>query len=267
MKDNLLLETAAGIARGAGQIVLDCFHKGVHCRSKGDFDVVTEADELAESFILSRLREVAPEHAVLSEESGDNAKGHAYRWYIDPLDGTKNFAHGHACFCTMLALEHDGELALAVVFDPVRDELFTAQRGGGAWCNGVPVAVSPIERPAGALITSGYPSSKRHRNSNAELFLDMTMNCQALRRTGCSGLDFAYVAAGRFDAVWDWGLEPWDIAPGLLLVREAGAQCTTWNGEPYRIGSPDVLAANPALHQPLLSLLQRHADLSRTHQR
>jgi myo-inositol-1(or 4)-monophosphatase len=259
MNSDILLEHAITIARGAGEIVLDCYRKRVECRLKGDFDVVTEADYIAESFILERLREFAPDHAILTEESGDNAKGHPYRWYVDPLDGTKNFAHGHACFCTMLALEHDGELELAVVFDPVRNEMFTAQRGRGAWCNGTPMAVSTVAHPAAALLTSGFPSSKRHRSSNTQVFLDMAMGCQGLRRTGCSGLDFAYVAAGRFDAVWDSGLEPWDVAPGMLLVREAGGQCTDWRGEPYRIGYPDLFAANPVLHRALLPVLQRNA--------
>lgn len=259
MNSDVLLENAITIARGAGEIVLDCYRKRVECRPKGDFDLVTEADYLAEAFILERLRESVPDHAILTEESGDNAKGHTYRyrWYVDPLDGTKNFAHGHACFCTMLALEHDGELELAVVFDPVRNEMFTAQRGQGAWCNGASISVSTVEHPAGALLTSGFPSSKRHRTSNPQVFLDMAMGCQALRRTGCSGLDFAYVAAGRFDALWDWGLEPWDVAPGMLLVREAGGQCTAWSGQPYQIGYPDLLAANPVLHQALLPVLQR----------
>jgi len=253
------LTLAVQIAQEAGGILLDCYRRGVACRAKGSFDVVTEADHLAEALILRMLDEAVPDHAVLTEEAGSARDGHACRWYIDPMDGTKNFSHGHPFFCTMLAMERDGELELAVVHDPIRHETFRAERGGGVFCNDQPVHVSGVRTPAGALVTSGYPSSKRHQGAPAQVFLDITMRCQALRRTGCSGLDFAYVACGRFDAVWDWGLEPWDIAPGLLLVREGGGVCTDWQGDPYCIGGEGVVAANPELHASLLPLLREHS--------
>ena len=251
------LDAAIRIAEKAGNLIREHFLAGgIVSRRKGSLDIVTQADVEAALLIATEIRQVFPGHGVFCEESGQISGASEHVWYVDPLDGTKNFAHSVPHFCTMLALEAHGELQLAVVHDPMRNETFSAARGLGAYCNGARMQVSSIASLADALVASGFPSGKRHRGLDPAPFHRVCGAAQGLRRSGCTGLDLANVAAGRFDALWDWGLEKWDLAPGLLLVEEAGGICTNWDGEPYALGEPGLIAANQAIHRSLRSLVR-----------
>ncbi len=252
-----MLQTLTPFIEEAGQIVLDCFARRVPATHKSYLDVVTEADHAASALLSSRLRATFPSHGIVSEEAPPQGPSDLC-WYIDPLDGTKNFAHGHPFFCVSAALLRDGLPIVAITHDPVRRETFTAELGGGAFLNGAPIHVSAIEDLSQAMLASGFPSGKRHRALNPQPFHEISRVSQALRRTGSSALDLAYVACGRFDAAWDWGLEPWDVAAGLLLVTESGGLCTNWQGEsflPPHASSTGLLASNSVLHPALLPLL------------
>lgn len=242
------------IAQEAGEIVLEGFARRVPAWEKGDFDVVTETDHASGKLICERLRKAFPDVGIVSEEAAPEGCAERY-WLVDPLDGTKNFAHGHPFFCVTLALVEAGRPVLGVTHDPVRRETFAAEQGGGAALNGEPIGVSKIELLKQAMLTSGFPSSRRHQDLDAGVFLEILMSAQALRRSGCSGLDLAYVACGRFDGVFDWGLAPWDVAAGLLLVKEAGGLSSNWMGEAYRFEEPGILCANPLLHGLLVGRL------------
>lgn len=252
------LEAAALIATGAGDLIRRCFADGdAASTTKGFLDIVTNADVEAAQWIASEIRHTFPKDGLFCEESGQSHGVSGRVWYIDPLDGTKNFAHGVPHFCTMLALEEDGEIQLAVIHDPMRRETFRAVRGFGAYCNDVRLRVSAITEPSEAMVASGFPSGKRHREIDAAPFHRVCAAVQGLRRSGCTGLDLAYVSCGRFDGMWDWGLEKWDLAAGLLIVQEAGGVCTDWDGEPYTLGEPGLIAAGPGIHGPLRLLLSR----------
>lgn len=241
-----MLETLIEIAHEAGEIVLAGFERRLPGLDKGEFDVVTEADLASGEWICKRLREAYPGIGIVSEEAAPEGPMESY-WLVDPLDGTKNFSHGHAFFCVTMALVEGGRPVLGVTYDPVRRETFAAARGQGATRNGEPMRVSEVGTLKKAMLTSGFPSSRRHQDLDTKVFLEILMSAQALRRSGCSGLDLAYVACGRFDAVFDWGLSPWDVAAGLLLVEEAGGECGNWQGEPYRLDEPGMLCGNPVL--------------------
>lgn len=257
------LETALSIANEAGACVLDFFRRGMAVSAKGEFDIVTEADRQSAAVISARLHAAFPDDAIVCEESGETEGSSGRCWYVDPLDGTKNFAHGFAHFCTMLALEQDGALKVAVVHDAARGETFTAERGRGAWCNGVPIRVSQPAALGTALVVSGFPSSKRHAEMDPAPFFRVARAVQGLRRTGCTGLDLAYTARGRFDALWEWGLESWDIAAGILLLEEAGGICSDWSGAPYRIGTRGLVAGSPPVHAQLLECISGKKDFDR----
>jgi myo-inositol-1(or 4)-monophosphatase len=249
-----MLPTVTRFVHQAGALVLDAFHRGVATQHKAPFDVVTEADHAASALLTQLLQDAFPKHGVLSEEAPAFGPDDTY-WTIDPIDGTKNFCHGHPFFCVSVALIEHGLPTLAITHDPVRQETFTAEKHHGAHCNSQPIRVSGVADLAQALVTSGFPSGKRHRHLNPQVFLNLVSRAQAVRRTGSTALDLAYVAAGRFDAAWDLALEPWDVAAGLLLVAEAGGLTTDWSGGASRLDSPSLLAANPILHTSLLPLL------------
>src|SRR5262245_22466857 len=200
-------------------MLADAFAKGARSEPKGRFDVVTEADHASETLIVGRIRSEFPSHAVVSEEGGGHAGGpDPYCWYVDPLDGTKNFARGYPAYSVSLALKRADEIVLGVVYDPAREELFTAERGAGACCNGKRIGVSKVRRLEQCLMATGFPSARRHERPNTQLLHQICTTTQGLRRTGSSALDLSYVACGRIDAFWDIGLSAWDIAAGLVLV-------------------------------------------------
>jgi myo-inositol-1(or 4)-monophosphatase len=246
------LAAAAHIARQAGGLLLPYFKRRVKVEYKGDVDLVTEADRSSEAFILERLRAFFPDHAVVAEESGGRATGSPYCWYVDPLDGTTNFAHGYPVFCVSIALAREGEMIVGAVYDPTRDELFTAEKGCGATLNEEPIHVSRVERLEEALVVTGFPSRKRHKNPNIHFYHEMNMRSHGARRPGSAAIDLAYIASGRMDCFWEFHLAPWDLAAGRLLVEEAGGRMTDAEGRLHRLDSPSILASNGRLHEQLL---------------
>jgi myo-inositol-1(or 4)-monophosphatase len=248
------LETAAEIAREAGALIAGFHARGIGFELKGDYDLVTEADRASERLIVERLRNHFPTHSVVAEEGGGQEGTSEYRWYVDPLDGTTNFAHGFPMFNVTLALERSGELIAGVIYHPIHEEMFTAEAGGGAYLNNRRIHVSKTSQVEDALVATGFPSRKRHENVNVHFYYQLAMMSHGVRRAGAAALDLAYVACGRLDAFWEFGLNPWDMAAGVLLVREAGGTASDMHGGPFRLRGPHMLADNSALHQPMLEV-------------
>ncbi len=248
------LETAAGIAREAGALIAGYHARGIGFELKGDFDLVTEADRASERLIVERLRSRFPTHSIVAEEGGGTEGSSEYTWYVDPLDGTTNFAHGFPMFNVTLGLERAGELIAGVVYHPIHDEMFAAEAGGGAYLNNHRIHVSKAARVEDALVATGFPSRKRHENVNVHFYYQLAMMSHGVRRAGAAALDLAYVACGRLDAFWEFGLNPWDMAAGVLLVREAGGALSDMHGGPFHLRGPHMLADNSALHQPMLGV-------------
>ncbi len=244
---------AEGIARQAGALLRDFYAKGVTTEYKGDVDLVTEADRASEQLIVDKLASAFPSHGVYGEEGTRNALESEYRWYVDPLDGTTNFAHGFPAFCVILGLERrakglaakaDGEMVAGVVYDPLRDEMFSAEKGRGAWLNGRQIHVSKTAKLQESLTATGFPSQKRHGSPNIHFYQQITLRSHGVRRAGSAGLDLAYVACGRLDGFWEFNLNPWDTSAGVLLVEEAGGAVTHFDGGKFTLDSREVLATN-----------------------
>jgi myo-inositol-1(or 4)-monophosphatase len=246
----------AEIAREAGALLMGYFHRRVKVEYKGDVDLVTEADRASEALITKRIRERWPGHNIMGEEGTRSEQGSEYRWYVDPLDGTTNFAHGYPVFCVSLGLEHKDERVAAVIFDPTREEMFTAEKGGGAFLNGQPIHVSSIANLAECLVATGFPSHKRHKNPNIFFYHQITLKTHGVRRAGSAALDLCNVASGRFDGFWEFNLNPWDTAAGVLIVQEAGGRVSRFDGQPFRIDSRETLASNGLVHEALLREFQ-----------
>ena len=246
----------AEIAREAGALLMGYFHRRVKVEYKGDVDLVTEADRASEALITKRIRERWPAHNIMGEEGTRTEQGSEYRWYVDPLDGTTNFAHGYPVFCVSLGLEHKDERVAAVIFDPTRDEMFTAEKGGGAFLNGQPIRVSTVGNLAECLVATGFPSHKRHKNPNIFFYHPITLKTHGVRRAGSAALDLCDVACGRFDGFWEFNLNPWDTAAGVLIVQEAGGRVTRFDGQPFHIDSRETLASNGHVHEALLQEFQ-----------
>ncbi len=255
-----MLNFAIQTARDAGRILAEKFGR-VTITHKGDIDIVTEADLAAERLVIERVRGYHPRHAILAEEAGEvvaiGGGGDAeYKWIVDPLDGTTNYAHGYPVFCVSLALEHKGEIVVGVVYDPLRDEMFAAERGEGATLNGRRIRVSETGDLNRALLCTGFPYDVRQHTDFARHFAAFIMKAQAVRRDGAAALDLAYVAAGRFDGFWELGLRPWDVAAGVLLITEAGGRVTRYDGTPFRVYTPPILATNGLVHDAMMEVLQ-----------
>ncbi len=248
------LEIATEIAREAGALINQFAQRKIGFELKGEFDLVTEADRASERLIVERLHAHFPSHQIVAEEGGGNAGTSEYRWYVDPLDGTTNFAHGFPAYNVTMALERAGELIAGVIFDPVRGELFTAEKGSGAFLNHARIQVSKTAQIETSLVATGFPSRKRHENVNVHFFYQLAMLSHGVRRAGSAALDLAYVACGRLDAFWEFGLNPWDIAAGVLLIREAGGACSDMHGGMLEMRGPHILADNSLLHAPILAL-------------
>jgi myo-inositol-1(or 4)-monophosphatase len=240
------------IAREAGGLLMTYFEKRVTVEYKGDVDLVTEADRKSEAMILERIRTHWPGHDVIGEEGARIESGSDYRWYVDPLDGTTNFAHGFPVFSVSLAIEHKGRRIAGVVFDPTRNELFAAEHGRGAYLNGRQIRVSGTRNMAESLVATGFPSHKRHKNPNIFFYHQITLRTHGVRRAGSAALDLCSVAAGRFDAFWEFNLNPWDTAAGVLIVEEAGGRVTDMSGGAFQIASRETLASNGLVHDALL---------------
>jgi myo-inositol-1(or 4)-monophosphatase len=240
------------IAREAGSLLMEFFQRHVKIEYKGDADLVTEADRTSEKLILERIRKQWPSHDVIGEEGARVETGGDYRWYVDPLDGTTNFAHGFPVFCVSLGLAYQGQRKAAVVYDPTRDELFAAERGKGAVLNGETIAVSKTPKLQQSLVATGFPSHKRHKNPNIYFYHQLTLRSHGVRRAGSAALDLTSVAAGRLDGFWEFNLNAWDTAAGILIVEEAGGQVSGFRGEPLAITDRDVVASNGLIHGELL---------------
>jgi myo-inositol-1(or 4)-monophosphatase len=254
---------ASAIAREAGARLREFYAQGVATEYKGGVDIVTVADRTVEKLIRGRLGEAFPEHGIYGEEGTRERMAGEFRWYVDPLDGTTNFAHGFPQFCVSMGLEQrpaglapeaDGTLMAAVIYDPLRDEIFTAERGRGARLNGQPMRVSRTRELAEALLATGFPSRKRHASPNIHFYQEFTLRSHGVRRAGSAALDLAYVACGRLDAFWEFKLNPWDTAAGILLITEAGGRVTDFAGNQFRLDSQEVLASNGLIHAELVGL-------------
>jgi myo-inositol-1(or 4)-monophosphatase len=255
-----LLSFAIQVARDAGNLLVQRLG-AAQISNKGDIDLVTEADIAAEELIIERIRSHYPLHGILAEESGEaltvGPRRSDWKWIIDPLDGTTNYVHGYPCFCVSIALEHAGILEVGVVYDPMRDEMFAAERGQGATLNERRIRVSTVEDLNSAMLCTGFPYDVRTRPDFARAFATFTLHAQAVRRDGSAAIDLAYVACGRFDGFWEDGLNTWDIAAGALLINEAGGRITNFENEPLDIYTKKVVASNGLIHGSMLKLLQR----------
>ncbi|MCS7023818.1 MAG: inositol monophosphatase [Bryobacteraceae bacterium] len=248
------LESAVDIAKEAGSLLLHYLERKVGFELKGDYDLVTEADRASEQLIVNRLRSLFPTHSIVAEEGSGEEGTSEYCWYVDPLDGTTNFAHGFPMFNVTLALERAGELIAGVVYDPLRQEVFCAERGGGAYLNHHRIQVSKSRQLSESLIATGFPSRRRHLNINVHFYHQLAMATHGVRRGGSAALDLAYVACGRLDGFWEFGLNPWDMAAGVLLVEEAGGKVSDMKGGNLQLRGPHLLADNGHIHSEILTL-------------
>jgi myo-inositol-1(or 4)-monophosphatase len=254
-----MIDVAIEAATTAGKFLRQNVGKIKSIEKKGgeDRNLVTEIDKGSEAIIISMIHRRFPGHDILAEESGATM-GHAsdYRWVIDPLDGTTNFTHGLPVFCVSIGLEHKGELIAGVVYDPNAEELFTAERGAGAFLNGKKIRVSSRETLKESLLVTGFPYNIAENPNNAvEHFVNFLMKAQAVRRMGSAAIDLAYVAAGRFDAFWEVALHPWDMAAGVLLVKEAGGMVSDFGGKEFNIYNPEMLSSNGKVHGEMVEIL------------
>jgi len=253
-----MLNFAIEAARDAGQILLEKFGREISVSKKGDIDLVTEADLASEALIVERIKSYYPKHSILAEESGEAIADSSskWKWIIDPLDGTTNYTHGYPCFCVTIALEHEGEIKIAVTFDPTRNELFAAERGRGATLNNRPIRVSTTEKLSESLVVTGFPYNFKDRPDFARNLTRFLVEARGVRRDGSAALDMAYVACGRFDGFWEEGLNPWDMAAGILLIKEAGGQVTSYDQTPFNIYKPPILASNGLIQAQMSAILR-----------
>ena len=253
-----MLNFAIETAREAGQILLDKFGRKINVSMKGNINLVTEADLASEKLILEKIRSHYPKHSILAEESGESNVAvidgeTAWKWIIDPLDGTTNFAHGYPCFCVTIALEHNGEIVVGATFDPTRNELFAAEKGNGVTLNGRQIRVSETENLKDALLVTGFPYDVTQRENFTRHFSGFTKKSRGIRRDGSAAIDMAYVACGRFDGFWEEGLHAWDVAAGVLMIEEAGGRVSYYDGSKFSVYKPPICASNGLIHEEMLS--------------
>ena len=255
MKD--LKECAIEIAREAGIFLKDKLNSVHTIDYKGEINLVTEVDKISEEMITSKINALFPDHDILAEEFTDIDRGSDFRWIIDPLDGTTNYAHGYPYFCVSIALERLNTMTVGIVYDPMLDEMFVAEKGKGAFLNDREIHVSNTRGIIKSLLATGFPYDIREdSHNNLNYFNEMILEAQAIRRAGSAALDLAYVAAGRFDGFWELKLNPWDIAAGWLLVEEAGGIVTDMGGNDYHLESSSILASNGRIHKEMMDVLK-----------
>jgi myo-inositol-1(or 4)-monophosphatase len=248
------LRVALDTAREAGALLLAFAGGPLDVREKGvRGDLVTAADRASEALIVERLRAAFPRAAILGEEGGTTAGTGDERWIVDPLDGTTNYAHGYPLFCVSIAYEVRGELVAGAIYAPVLNEMYAAEHGAGATCNGAPIRVSTVAAVRDALVCTGFMPARYERNG--ENFARLSRCAQAVRRDGSAALDIAFVARGRFEAFWEFDLHPWDVAAGALLVREAGGTVSAIDGSPFRVDGGSILASNGRVHSEMSAAL------------
>ncbi len=245
------LAAAIEIAQEAGTILREEYALPPDIRYKGDVDLVTQADKRSEQAIVERLSKYFPTHTIAAEEGTGHERSSEFRWHVDPLDGTTNFAHKYPCFAVSIALAQNDIVLAGVVYNPIYEELFAAARGEGATLNGNKISVSKVTTLSTSLLCTGFPVHKRLANPNIHYYYDFTLRSHGVRRDGSAALDLASVAAGRFDGFWEFGLKPWDTAAGVLLVQEAGGTISDFHSKPYVLGGPVVLATNGLIHEEM----------------
>jgi myo-inositol-1(or 4)-monophosphatase len=261
--DFVFIPKAEEIAREAGARLREFYAAGVTTEYKGAADLVTVADRTVEKLVRERLSVAFPEHGIYGEEGTRDRLEGEFRWYVDPLDGTTNFAHAVPHFAVSMGLEQraaglaegeDGVLVAGVIYDPMRDEMYVAEQGKGAWLNGKRLHASEAATLEESLVATGFPSRKRHESPNIHFYQEFTLRSHGARRLGSAALDLAYVAAGRYEAFWEFNLNPWDTAAGILLVEEAGGVVTDFNGQHYKLESKEILASNGKIQAELVGL-------------
>ncbi|MDY6874401.1 MAG: inositol monophosphatase family protein [Chloroflexota bacterium] len=245
------------IGRQAGDILENFIGEDLDIRHKSRTDLVTKADHASEDFLIGEIREAFPNHAINAEESGQLAGTLKHQWFIDPLDGTLNYAHGVPIYCVSIAYAYQGELMLGVIYDPTRDEMFSAENGQGAFLNDKPIDVSDYENLIDCMLVTGFPHDEWGTpNDNVINFIHFSKQTQTVRRLGSAALDIAYVAAGRLDGFWEVSINSWDVAAGGLLVREAGGKVTNLDGDPNFLKEPiSIVAANPVIHSKMMPVI------------
>jgi myo-inositol-1(or 4)-monophosphatase len=253
-----MLDFAIRVAKDAGRLLRDRLGSRLSVTHKGIIDLVTDVDLASERLIREAIATHYPRHQILAEEGGLAESASEYRWIVDPLDGTTNYAHGYPVFCVSIALEHSGETMLGVVYDPMREELFTAERRGGAALNNRPLRVSPTDSLVRSMLSTGFPYDiKTAKLTNLDHWANFAMSAQALRRDGSAALDLCYVACGRFDGFWELHLNPWDTAAGALILEEAGGRVTDFGGNSFSNYGPEILASNGLIHDQMVEVLAR----------
>jgi myo-inositol-1(or 4)-monophosphatase len=249
---------AVRAVRESGKIQREWLTRDKKIELKGEINLVTEVDRRCEQRIVEIIKKTFPRHNILTEETAMPTFPSPFRWIVDPLDGTTNYAHGYPRFSTSIALELEGKICLGAIYDPLLDELFTAQLGKGAFLNGERISVSATEQLINALICTGFPYDLRvSPENNLNHFNNFIMEAQAIRRDGSAALDLCYVAAGRFDGFWELKLYPWDVAAGKLFVEEAEGTVTDFHGGPLAINGQEILATNGRIHQEMIRVLQK----------
>ena len=260
MKD--FKECAIEIARDAGIFLRNKLHSVHTIDYKGEINLVTEVDKISEEMITSKITTLFPDHDILAEEFTNIDSGSDFRWIIDPLDGTTNYAHGFPFFCVSIALERLDTIIVGIVYDPMLDEMFVAEKGKGAFLNGREIHVSNTRGIIKSFLATGFPYDIREEShNNLNYFNEMIIKAQAIRRAGSAALDIAYVAAGRFDGFWEIKLNPWDVAAGWLLVEEAGGMVTDMGGNNYFLESPSILASNGRIHKGMMAVLESASSI------
>jgi len=246
---NNYLDVAIETAVEAGKILREEFALPPAIAYKGDVDLVTQADKRSERAIVERISRYFPDHTISAEEGTGHQRSSEFRWHVDPLDGTTNFAHKYPCFSVSIALAQNDSVLAGVVYNPIYNELFAAERGEGATLNGAKISVSQVSTLSTSLLCTGFPVHKRRANPNIHYYYEFTMRSHGVRRDGSAALDLASVACGRFDGFWEFGLNAWDTAAGVLLVEEAGGAVSDFHGDSYNLGGPVVLATNSRIHE------------------
>ncbi|MFQ5779967.1 MAG: inositol monophosphatase family protein [Nitrospiria bacterium] len=250
-------KVAIEAAKRSGRILKVGLQREVEIYYKGALNLVTNIDTRSERAIVALIGRHFPDHQIIAEEGHGRKNRSPYRWIIDPLDGTTNYAHRFPFFCVSIALEVKGRILLAVIYDPVRKELFTAEKGKGTFLNGRPVKVSSINKVSRSLLVTGFAYDiQTDPENNFRHFIKFSLNAQAVRRTGSAALDLCYVANGRFDGFWEMKLRPWDTAAGSLILTEAGGRITNFSGGRYSIYGTEILATNRMIHKEMIEILR-----------
>jgi myo-inositol-1(or 4)-monophosphatase len=250
------MAVAREAAREAGRVLRENLSGSRTISYKGAINLVTEMDVRSEQIVTERLLAAFPDHGILAEESASREGRSRYRWIIDPLDGTTNYAHGYPCFAVSIGLEFAGDVIVGVVYDPMRDEMFSAEKGKGAHLNGSPIRVSAVDTLLQSLLATGFPYDRRESSRNNLVFFNrLIMASQEVRRDGSASLDLCYVAAGRLDGFWELKLKPWDVAAGMLILREAGGRATDFSGMQSTPYDSEIVASNGVIHAQMIEAL------------